>query len=86
MIEETVGQYHRPEFQAPRANTVECAIFGEQLHHKGAEAADRAFLDRDQDFVVRREAEEEVLIEGFGEARVGDRRRDAIGGEILRRL
>src|ERR1700736_2899793 len=47
MIEKTVGQHHRPEFQAPRANAVECAILGKRLHHEGAEAADRTFLDRD---------------------------------------
>ena len=40
-----------------------------------AEAADRAFLDRDEELVAGGEVEDEFAVEGLGEARVGDRGR-----------
>ena len=83
VIEKDVGQHHRSDLQAARANPVERALLGERLHHERAKAADRAFLDRDQDFVVRGEPANEIVIERLGETRVGDRRRDAVGREIL---
>src|SRR6266550_9424851 len=49
-----------------------------------AEAANGAFLDGQQDFVVLREAPHQIGIERLGEARIGDRRRQSIGGELLR--
>ena len=51
-----------------------------------AEAADRAFLDRDQHLVLARQPQQQIGIERLGEARIGDRRRQAVGGELLGRL
>ena len=51
-----------------------------------AEAADRAFLDGDQQFVLGGEAQHQIAVERLGEARVGDRGRKAARGEFLGRL
>ena len=39
------------------------------------EAADGAFLDGDQHFVLARQAADQIGVERLGEARIGDRRR-----------
>ena len=44
MVEEHVRQNHRAHPQAP----VEHAVVGQQLHDMGAEAADRTFLDGEE--------------------------------------
>ena len=51
-----------------------------------AEAADRAFLDRDQQFVRRGEPQHQLAVERLGETRVGDGGRKAARGEFLGRL
>ena len=66
--------------------TVEYAVLGERLQHIGAEAANRAFLDGEEDFVLAGEPQQHVDVERLGEARVRDRRRKAIGRELVRRL
>jgi len=48
VVEEHVGEHHRPHPQT----VVEHAVLGQRLHHVRAEAADRAFLDGEQDFVL----------------------------------
>ena len=50
------------------------------------EAADRAFLDGDQHLVLARQPVDQVGVERLGEAGVGDRRRQAVGVELLGRL
>ena len=56
LIDEDVGQHHRADFEA----AVENAMLGQRLHHKSAEAADRAFFDRQQHFVLAREPQQEI--------------------------
>ena len=53
-------------------------MLGERLQHIGAEAADRAFLDGDQHFVLARKAQQQLGVERLGEARIGDRGREPI--------
>src|SRR3954469_10862105 len=48
-----------------------------------AETADRAFLDRDQDLVVARELEHELGVQRLHEARIRDRGREAVSGELV---
>src|SRR5258706_15303049 len=48
-----------------------------------AEAADRAFLDGQKDFMVLREPPPQNGVERLGEGGIRDRRRQSIGGEFL---
>ena len=65
-------------------------LFVQNWRHRGffmapeeaAEAADGALLDRDQHLVLARQPQDQVLVQGLGEARVGDRRRKAARGKI----
>ena len=82
LVDEEVGQRHRPHLEA----AVERARSRREAEHMRAEAADRAFLDRDQHLVVAREAQDQIAVERLGEARIGDRRRQAARGELLGRL
>ena len=45
---------------------------GQQVQDKGAEAADGAFLDGDQRLVLAGQAQDQLLVQGLGEAGVGD--------------
>ena len=65
---------------------LERARFAEQGQHMRAEAADRAFLDGDEKLMRRRQSENELSVEGLGEARVGDGGRQAASREFVRRL
>ena len=51
MVDQPVGQGHRPEFQA----AIEGAGPGEAMRHGGAKAANRALLDREQHLVLTRQ-------------------------------
>src|SRR5579884_806492 len=53
---------------ASRPTPAEKAFFEDGLRHERAETADRAFLDRDQHFVIEREPHDEVEIERLGKA------------------
>ena len=65
---------------------VEHALLGERLQHMAAEAADRAFLDRHQHFVVaRRAACQQLAVERLGETRIGDARRNRRAPRVPRR-
>ncbi len=68
-----VRQRHRAHLKP----ALERARFGEQGQHMRAETAGRAFLDGDEELVRRGQLENELAIEGLGEARVGDRGRQA---------
>src|SRR3954452_24379726 len=48
-----------------------------------AEATDRAFLDSDQDFVLARQFQNELEVERFHEARVGDSGRQAMRSQFV---
>ena len=71
VVEEHVGQDHRADFEA----VIERSGHREVVQHKRAEPADRAFLDRDDDLVLAREAVDQIGVERLRETRVGDRRR-----------
>jgi hypothetical protein len=45
-----------------------------EMQHMRAEAADGAFLDRDEHLVLARELAHQIGVERLGEARIGDRR------------
>ena len=78
-----VGQDHGADLQGA---AVERALVGEELQHVGAEAADGAFLDGDQHLVVAGEPQDQLLVEGLGEAGIGDRGREAARFQLLGRL
>src|ERR1700728_4787957 len=82
LVEEDVRKHHRPELDP----AVENAMLGERLHHVRAEAADRAFLYGEEHLVLAGEAEQQIDIERLGEAGVGDRCRQTVGGEFVGRL
>ena len=69
------GRRRAGPWRAPSQAALEGAALGEQLQDVAAEAADRALLDGDQHLVLAREPQDQLLVEGLGEARVGDRRR-----------
>ena len=56
------------------------------MQHERAEAAASAFFDRDQHFVFFCKAQDQLFVQRFGEARVGDRGRQSHGGELICRL
>ena len=58
----------------------------EKLQHMGAEAADGAFLDGDQHLVIAGEPQDQLLVEGLGEAGIGDGGREAARFQLLGRL
>src|SRR5437764_112455 len=64
----------------------EAAGRGELGEDVRAEAADRAFLDRDQHLVLAGQTIDEIGVERFGKTRIGDGGRQAIGVELLRRV
>ncbi len=71
MILKTVGERHRTHLEA----AVERAFVAEQRQDMRAEAAPRSLLNSDEEFVAGGEVEDEVAVEGFREAGVGDRGR-----------
>ena len=73
----TIGRTSEPAVQQPAP--------GQMLQHRRAEAADRALLDRDQHLVVPRQLLDQRRVERLGEARVGDRRRQAARRQLVRR-
>src|SRR6516225_2571229 len=79
LVDENVRQHHGADLEAAIKN----AVLGERLHHEAAEPADRALLHREQHFVSARQAKQQVNIERFGEARVGDRGRQAKGRKLV---
>ena len=81
LIDEPVGQDHRPDLQA----MVEQARRRQILQHVAGEAADRALLDGDQHLVLARQAPDQVGVERLGEAGIGHRGGEALGGQILGR-
>ena len=48
-------------------------------------AANGTFLDRNQDFVFSRQAIDQIRIERLAETRIGNRRRQSLGGKIVGR-
>ena len=66
----TIGRTFRPLVEQP--------FMREVLQHVAAEAADRAFLDRDQHLVLAGEPEDQVGVERLGEAGIGDRGREPV--------
>ncbi len=65
---------------------LERAGFAQQGQHMRAEAASRAFLNGDEKLMRRRQSENELSVEGLGEARVGHGGRQAASREFVRRL
>ncbi len=82
VLDKDVRQRHRADLQP----LVELATLRQVMQHEGAEAADRAFLDRDDDLMRAYKAVDQVGIERLGETRIGDRGREPVGAELLRRL
>ena len=82
VVEEDVGQHHGADLEP----VVEQAVHRQMMQHVTAEAADRPFLNRDHNLMFARQPSDEIGVERFGKARIGDRRRQSIGGEFLRRL
>ena len=80
VIDEDVGQDERTHLEA----VLEQAVLGKQVQDVGTEAADRPFLDRDQDFMLARQALDQVGIERFGKPRVRHRRRQPERREFFR--
>ncbi len=64
-----VGHHQRADLQA----VVEQAFGGEELHDLAAETADRAFFDGDQHLVVAGKLADEIVVQWFGEASIGNR-------------
>ncbi len=60
-------------------------MLGEGLQDVGAEAADGAFLDRHQHFVVPHKTLQQFDVERLGKAGICDRGRQAKGLELLGR-
>ncbi len=81
LVDEAVGQHHRPHLEA----LVEQPGGGEILQHVGREAADRALLDRDQHLVLAYQAADQVGVERLGKAGVGHRGAEPLGRQILGR-
>ena len=81
MLDEAVGQAKRTDLEAG----IQCPAFGQQLQHMRAEAADRAFLDQNQNLVLAGEPHDQVLVERLGKARVGNRSRQAGCVQFVRR-
>ena len=82
VIDEAVGQHHRPDLQS----VVEHALGREILQHVAGEAADRAFLDGDEHLVLAREPKEQLGIEGLGEAGISDGGRKSKRGKLVSRF
>ena len=82
VIEEDVGQHHRADLDP----VIEQSVHRQMIEHLAAEAANRPLLDRDHDLVLAHQPVDEIDVERLGEARIGDRRRQAVSGELLRRL
>src|SRR3954452_2705253 len=58
VVDEEVRQDERAHLEA----AIEHAALGQQLEHEGAEAADRALLDRQKDLVLAREPQDQVFV------------------------
>ena len=84
MVEEHVGENHAT--QPRRAMSVEQSVVGERLEDLRTEAADRAFLDCDQDFVVRGQTADQIAIDRLGEACIRHRGRNTARGKVFRGL
>ena len=74
LVDEDIRQHHGPYLQP----VVQRAFHGQELQHMAAEAADRAFLDGDQRFVVARQPQDQVAVQRLGETGVGDGRRQSL--------
>ena len=73
LIEEDVGQHHRPNFQA----VIEHACLGEKLQHMTSRSRRSSLLRRSAALRVRaRAASTQIDVERLGEARIGDRGRE----------
>ncbi len=82
VIDECVGQNHRTHFQA----AVERTVLGKRLHHERSEAANRAFLDGDQHFMVLGQTQQQIDVERLGETCVRHRGRQAVRSKRFRCL
>ena len=71
MVDKGVGHYQAADLEA----TIEQPVGGKELQDMATKAADRTFLDHHQHFVVARQLADEVVVERFHEAGIGDRGR-----------
>eukprot|EP01033_Poteriospumella_lacustris_P022124 gene22124-gene22114 len=62
---------------------VQKAVTGEEVQHKGAEAAHGPFLHRQQRLMLPGQMTNQVLVQRLGESRVGDCGREAHGAELV---
>src|SRR5207244_2149316 len=82
LIDELIRKYHAANAQA----LIEQPLLGQFLQDVRTEAANSAFLDRDEHFVLARKARNQIDIEGLGKARICDRGRQAKCRKLLGRL
>src|ERR1700730_6102661 len=78
LVDEGVGQHHRSHL-----DPVEHAMLSQWVEHMRPEAADRALLDGDQYFVLAREPQEKIDVEGLGEPGIRDSCGEAQGGKLI---
>ena len=81
MIDKDVRQGHGAEFHA----TIEQARRRQIGHYLGGKTADRSLFHGHEHFMLAGQAMDQVCIERFGEARIGDGRAQSMAGEILGR-
>ena len=79
MVDEAVGQHHRPHAQAGIQHPGQ----RQMLQHEGAEAADRALLDGDQHLMFAGQPLHQPGIQRLGETGIGDRGGQAIASQFL---
>src|ERR1051326_3907689 len=79
MINEAVGQHHRPDLQP----LVELPRGREVMQHLSGKAANRRFLDGDQDLVLPSELVNQRGVDRLCEPRVRDRGREAMTRQLV---
>ena len=79
MVNEKIRQHHRTELQP----VIENALFRQKLGDMTAKASDRALFDGDQCIMTCGEAQDQVVIQRFGETGIGHCRHDATGLQCL---
>ncbi len=73
LLHPDIGHGERADLQA----AFEQAFHREEMQHMTAKAADGAFFDGDQHFVVAGELADQAVVQRLGEARIGNRGRKA---------
>jgi len=79
LIDEAIGHHLR----APLEAVIQQAVVGQILQHMAAEAADRTFLDGDENLVILRQLPDEIGIERLHETGVRHRRRKTECRELI---